>query len=215
MRKSDSWNSHYTRDKSILVYPDEALVRMMSPVLKKLLPAGITALDLGCGTGRHLKYMLESGIGTVTGLDYSMNALRVCSGLYPDSLLVQGDNAALPFADRSIDCAVAWGSLHYCVKEEMHAIMKEIHRLLKPGGFLFGTLRSARDTMLRRGRHLGNNVWITDLKDIQNSTVSFYDENELSEALALFSRHQYGLMERTSPGDLTKTISHWYFQAEK
>ncbi|HON77428.1 MAG TPA: class I SAM-dependent methyltransferase [Spirochaetota bacterium] len=215
MHKSDSWNSHYTRDKSVLIYPDETLVRMMSPVLKTHSPAGVTAVDLGCGTGRHLKYMIESGIGTVSGLDFSMNALRVCSELYPESLLVQGDNTALPFAADSIDFAVAWGSLHYCVKEDMHTIISEIYRVLKPGGMLFGTLRSARDTMLRSGRHAGNNVWITDLKDIRNSVVSFYDEEELNGALTPFTRHRYGIMERSTLGDITRTISHWYFEAVK
>jgi ubiquinone/menaquinone biosynthesis C-methylase UbiE len=215
MHKSDSWNSHYTRDKSVLIYPDETLVRMMSPLLKKRTPAELTALDMGCGTGRHLKFMHEAGIGTVAGLDFSMNALHICSELYPESLLVQGDNTVLPFAAESIDFAVAWGSLHYCTKEDMGRIITEIHRVIKPGGSLFGTLRSARDTMLRSGRHVGNNVWITDLHDIENSVVSFYDEGELSRALASFSCCSYGLMERSMPGDLTKIISHWYFQAEK
>ncbi len=91
----------------------------------------------------------------------------------------------------------------------------EIRRVLKDGGFHLGTLRSSRDTFIRRGTHLGDDVWITDLKDLNNSTVSFFNENELQGLFSPYREFSYGIMERTLPGDMTKLISHWYYRARK
>ena len=80
---------------------------------------------------------------------------------------------------------------------------------------MFATLRSEHDTMMRKGRDLGNNVWVTDLSDIQSSVVSFYSEHELTEAFSNFTELSYGIMERTVPGKMQERISHWYFRAQK
>ncbi len=213
----DKWDIHYDRPKSVLIYPDENLVRMLKGYLggRAVEDAeGLRAIDLGCGTGRHLKMLGEAGIRSITGLDRSMNGLRVCKELY-DFPLVQGSNTDLPFRDNAFDIAVSWGSLHYSDKDSFNGQVSEIFRVVNKGGCLLGTLRSERDTYLKRGKDLGNGTWITDLKDIESSVVSFYTEEELRYAFDMFSRFGYGLMERTVPGDMNKRISHWYFTAEK
>jgi ubiquinone/menaquinone biosynthesis C-methylase UbiE len=212
--KPEKWDAHYRRDRSALAYPDENLVRLTAAFLKGRDAAALAALDLGCGSGRHIGTLLEMGLGAVTGVDYSMEALAGCAARYP-AALVRADNTALPFRDGSADLVVTWGSLHYSDKKAMKAMLGEIHRVLKKGGWHVGTLRSARDTHLRRGKHLGDNVWITDLADLESSTVSFYDEEELREALSLYRESAYGIMERTVPGDMARVISHWYYRAEK
>lgn len=213
-RSSDRWDAHYRRDRSALAYPDENLVRLVAAFLKERDAASLTALDLGCGSGRHIGTLLEMGVGAVGGVDYSMEALSGCAARYP-AWLVRADNTALPFRDGSADLVVTWGSLHYSDKKAMKAMMEEIRRVLKRGGWHVGTLRSARDTHLRKGKPLGDNVWITDLADLKNSVASFYDEEELRGALAMYRDSAYGIMERTPPGDMQRLISHWYFRAEK
>jgi hypothetical protein len=91
----------------------------------------------------------------------------------------------------------------------------EILRILKKGGRLFGTLRSSRDTYLKKGTHRGNDEWITDARDIRSSLVSFYREDEVKDALSGFSDCSYGMMERTLAGDLSSVLSHWFYWAEK
>ena len=66
-----------------------------------------------------------------------------------------------------------------------------------------------------QGKDLGGGTWITDINDIKNSIVSFYSEEELQSAFRIFSRFEYGIIERTLIGDLKKRISHWVFWAEK
>jgi ubiquinone/menaquinone biosynthesis C-methylase UbiE len=211
------WDTHYTRSKSVLLYPDENLVRMLKAYLAGKSSNEIKSfgsIDLGCGSGRHLKLINESGIQNITGLDTSLNALKICKELYP-FMLVQASNDFLPFRNSCFDFAISWGSLHYCTKEQLPAQIAEINRVIKKGGFLFGTLRSEMDTYLKKGRHLGNDTWITDLDDIKKSVVSFYSENELKSAFKIFSTFEYGIIERTIIGDIHKRISHWIFRAGK
>jgi SAM-dependent methyltransferase len=217
MADLQAWDTHYTKAKSILSYPDENLVRMLKAFLADKTSKDLESflsIDLGCGTGRHLKFLYESGIQNIIGLDTSMNALTICKGLY-SSPLIQSDNKSLSFKDSVFDVTISWGSLHYCSKEYLSEQIAEIHRIMKNGGRFFGTLRSEKDTYLKRGKHIGNDTWITDLADIKNSVVSFYNEDELCSALSIFSKFEYGIIERTIIGDIQKRISHWIFWAEK
>ncbi len=212
--ETSSWESHYTAGKSALLYPDENLVRLLRKNPRLGSPAGLTAVDLGCGSGRHLRLLADMGIRKTIGIDRSHNALMLSVKQAPGTLL-QGDNLRLPLKSECADIVIAWGSLHYNNKYDFMGMLEEILRVLGSGGCLFATLRSERDTYLKRGKHLGNNVWITDLNDIRGSTASFYSEGELKTAFSIFNSFTYGLMERTLMGDTTSLISHWVIEARK
>ena len=94
-------------------------------------------------------------------------------------------------------------------------MLSGIRRILRPGGQFLATLRCSRDTYLKKGRHLGNDTWVTDLKDIKGSMASFYNEPELRKELSIFGEFTYALMERTLMGDLSSLISHWVIHARK
>lgn len=209
-----SWDGHYGSGKSELFFPDENLVRLM----KRRMAAGgikdpVTA-DIGCGSGRHLKLFEDLGITRIVGTDISHRGLVSCKKNFR-APLVQSDNRTLAMKSSSIDIAVAWGSLHYAAKEELPVMLGEIHRVLRPEGRVFATLRSFRDTYLKKGRHLGNDTWITDLSDISGSIVSFYSESEVREAFSIFKSCSIGLIERTIMGNLDQVLSHWVIDAEK
>ncbi len=214
MAAAGSWDRHYRRDKSLLSYPDENLVRLLKSSLAGTSPGEMCAADLGCGSGRHLFLLRESGISCVIGMDCSLNALHLSRsvGGFP---LMQGSIADLPLRDASLDLAVTWGSLHYAPKSELAPMLSEIRRVLKEGACLLGTLRCARDSYLPRGRDLGNNSWIVGGGDIRESVISFYEEGELFEAFAAFRDFRYGLMERTPLGERERVISHWFFSCRR
>jgi len=210
-----SWQSHYTKNKSVLAYPDENLVRF----LRKYIAARhdyseLTALDLGCGSGRHLQLLDDLEVKNIIGIDSSSNALAICSENYFFPL-IQNDNRNISLKDSCIDIAIAWGSLHYNHKDDLPVMLKEIHRILADGGHLFATLRSDRDTCMKRGKNLGNNIWKTELNDISGTIASFYNEEELQYYFKTFKNFNYGLIERSIVGDTSKIISHWTISAEK
>jgi len=207
------WQAHYTKEKSELRYPDENLVRLLASYLKGRDAVEVSAVDIGCGSGRHLNLLKDFNIHKIIGIDNSPGALSIAANT--QSPLIAGDNRALPLKNESADIIIAWGSLHYSHKNELPVMINEILRVLKTGGCLFATLRSSRDTLMRRGTHLGNDVWETSLNDIAGATVSFFSENELDACFSPFFRMQYGLIERTLVGDTGSLISHWVINAEK
>lgn len=209
-----SWENHYQRKKSILAYPDENLVRMIKKNFGDNPEKGLRALDLGCGSGRHVRLLHELGIADVTGSDISEKGLLVTRENY-GSNIVQNDNRDIPFRENTFDIIVAWGSLHYNNKSEISGMLDEIKRVLKKNGMLFATMRCSRDTHLKKGKHLGNDVWITELNDISGSIASFYSEDEIKKYFSIFEKFEYGLVERTIIGDTKSLVSHWVLQAVK
>ncbi len=209
------WNTHYKKEKSVLLYPDENLVRLIAAELRRYGDIQcLKAIDIGCGSGRHLSLLKNYGIEEVYGSDYSLNALKICREIEAEHL-VNCDNRELPFGDNFFDISVAWGSLHYAPKDEINVMINEINRIIKPGGALFATLRRDNDTYLKSGKHLGNNTWQTGLDDLTGTIVSFYNEDELVNKFSGFSELKYGWMERTIVGDTSKVISHWIITARK
>jgi SAM-dependent methyltransferase len=209
-----SWDTHYTRSRSALNYPDENLVRMLKPWVENHTQIhGMSCLDLGCGSGRHLALARNLGFGFIAGSDISYNGLTIAKQF--NAPLICADSTGLPFKSNSFDAVIAWGSLHYGRKHTLRTMTSEINRILKDNGTLFGTLRSAHDTMMRKGTDLGHNEWLTSLDDIKDSIVSFYSEDELVEAFSQFTHFSYGRIERTQLGKTDQVISHWYFRADK
>ena len=114
---NDKWNKYYKDSDVVLKYPDENLVRMVKSYLAdNRINNDLTAIDLGCGTGRHVKMLGDLSIVNITGADTSFNALYKCLELYKFPVVL-ADNKSLPFKNNKFDIAVAWGSLHYCDKE--------------------------------------------------------------------------------------------------
>lgn len=205
------WNCHYKKDKSILLYPDEQLVRLLNKFNYKK----DTAIDIGCGSGRHIKLLSEYNFNNIYGIDISYNSVQLCKNLYKTNGFIQASNINLPIKSNCIDVTIAWGSLHYCPSDETKTMIDEIYRILKDDGIVFGTLRSINDTYLKRGKKISKNTWQTTLNELDGAIVSFFSYEEVKQLLSNFSNVNIGLMERTSINNIEQKISHWYFAATK
>jgi 2-polyprenyl-3-methyl-5-hydroxy-6-metoxy-1,4-benzoquinol methylase len=88
-------------------------------------------LDIGCGNGRFLQRMRAIG-WNVQGVEFNAGAVGVCRR---DGLEVfHGDIEAAAFADNSFDVITARHVIEHV--PDPHSFMREIARLLKPGGRL-------------------------------------------------------------------------------
>ncbi|MFC5973077.1 class I SAM-dependent methyltransferase [Halomarina salina] len=99
-----------------------------------------TALDLGCGNGRHAELLAER-VDRVVGVDASTELLRVARDRavdrgYSDALsLVAGDAARIPLAADSADLGVYVAALHHLpTRESRRASLDDLARVLVPGG---------------------------------------------------------------------------------
>jgi SAM-dependent methyltransferase len=122
------WASTYDSIPNALIYAEQPEVR----VLIDALPPG-RALDAGCGTGRHTKYLIERG-HQVIGIDASPDMLAHARRELPGADLRAGDLLALPLESTSVDAAVcALALTHF---EVLGPPITELARVLRPGGRL-------------------------------------------------------------------------------
>lgn len=106
----------------------ELLLRMAAP------EPGESALDLGCGTGMQTLALARLGLH-VTGIDISPEMLaRARARQIPGAVLVEGDAAALPFADERFDLVISVTAMEFMPDPARAA--REAMRVLRPGGRL-------------------------------------------------------------------------------
>lgn len=104
--------------------------------LLDLLPplAGRDVLDLACGSGRYGKLAREMGARRVIGIDDSTAMLTRARQESTLSLPVQGDMPAIPCRSESFDVVICALALGHLTAERMRAAVREISRILRPGG---------------------------------------------------------------------------------
>jgi ubiquinone/menaquinone biosynthesis C-methylase UbiE len=112
--------------------------------------ASASICDLGCGAGPVTSELLRKGYEPV-GMDFSRDMLdnaarRIATVLPHRRPLAQCDIQSLPLGDERFDCAVCLGVISYV--EEYDNIVREIHRVLKPGGTAIITYRSEKNLMV-------------------------------------------------------------------
>ena len=97
---------------------------------------GLRALDVGCGTGHHLRSLIARGFH-VAGVDGSATMLGAARAAVPAAELHQADVAGLPFADASFDLVLCIEVLRYLADPQ--PCIDEIARVLRPAGVCLAT----------------------------------------------------------------------------
>ena len=106
--------------------------------LSKYLEPSALILDYGCGYGRTLEDLSVAGIARSIGMDSSEGMLAMCRSQLPVQILVHNDGRTLPFKDGALD-AVLLFALLTCIPLDVdqRALIREIERVLRPGGLLY------------------------------------------------------------------------------
>jgi len=93
-------------------------------------------LDLGCGMGGFLPGLAEIG-GEIVGSDVSVESLARCHERgFEDCVASSG--YSLPFADASFDLVCMFDAIEHI--EDDRAVMREVARVLTPGGLILVTV---------------------------------------------------------------------------
>jgi SAM-dependent methyltransferase len=96
-------------------------------------PAGLTALDVGCGVGVTDRYLVGA-FGRTLGVDIFEGVLDAATAANPDVEYRLYDGNELPFPDASIDIAFAICVLHHVPPARWAGFTAEMARVLRPGG---------------------------------------------------------------------------------
>jgi SAM-dependent methyltransferase len=191
MREKERWDELHTERK--LHYPNEDVVRFVMRNWQTH-REGLTALDLGCGSGRHLVYLAKEGF-QVCGVDLSAvalaNAEQFMQGAGVSGELKWASLDQIPYPDKYFDLVIAWEAVHYGNLEFGQRAGKEIYRVLKPLGRLFISLRNREDS--HRGRESGEENTYLGVEYEEGLLIHRYSQEE---ALAILSDFEIVCVDR-------------------
>jgi len=141
-------------------YPTEALhtfVRSLG------LSAGCTVVELGAGTGKFTKLLLSTQVKLIA-VEPVEGMRRKFSEILPGVEVLGGTAEAIPLPAASVDVVIAAQAFHWF---EGYAALREIHRVLKPGGRV-GLVWNVRDETVDWVRKL------TDILDVHAGETPRY-----------------------------------------
>ena len=128
----------------------EVDIYLFDQLLRGRIRPGMRVFDAGCGTGRNLVYLLQSGY-EVFGVDSDSNSIqavrqlasRIASHLPPDNFRVEALER-ITFPETFADVVLSSAVLHMARDDEhFMAMLGGTWKVLKPGGLFFCRLASS------------------------------------------------------------------------
>ncbi|ABD89706.1 class I SAM-dependent methyltransferase [Rhodopseudomonas palustris] len=92
-------------------------------------------LDIGCGPGLIHAFLPAAEI-QLTGVDVNAGAIAAAQAQHQANAYLTYDGRALPFEDASFDIAVAICVIHHVPPAEWGGFVREVRRVLRPGGVM-------------------------------------------------------------------------------
>jgi len=163
-----AWEDEYTRSTWRGPYNIEPMKAYLKP--------GAHILDVGCGNGKILDPLARAGF-EVTGIDISRNALL---GL-PRSM-VQGDARNLAFKNCTFEAVVCYDVLQHLLEGERNEAVREMSRVLAPGGMLFLQVFGRMDM-----RYGGTLVEPDTFRRHSGIIYHYFSEDEVRSSLSGFN----------------------------
>ena len=208
----DAWDKRWATDvgRADWLDPHPAVVALL-PELKAR--DARTALDLGCGVGRHALLLAESGFaveafdGSATGLDVVRDA-AAARGL--ELAFKHGNADALPYADGSFDFVLSWNVIYHGTLGDAGARLAEIWRVLKPGGLYQGTMLPTRNSNYGIGRRIAPDTFVVDGAGERDHPHFYCDAPVLVSLFSGFELLSLTQTQQQKPGSW-----HWNIVAER
>ena len=125
-------------------------IYLFDQLLRDRITPGMRIVDAGCGSGRNIVYLLRNGYD-VFGVDADPHAVEsvrdLAAALAPrlpaDHFRVEAIES-MTFADAFADVVLSNAVLHFARDDDQFAgMLREMWRVLKPGGMLFCRLASS------------------------------------------------------------------------
>ena len=125
--------------------------RFALDMVEAAIPPSSKILDAGCGPGVMAGKLMERGYA-VWGIDFAEPMIRQARQLCGSNLFGVGDVEHIPFPDNTFDVVVSLGVIEYLESDEQ--ALREMRRVLRPGGRAVIAISNGRSPLLRLDRVL-------------------------------------------------------------
>lgn len=136
------WDKIFKQHGKVFIKPQKDILK----IVKLLKKRGVKkALDLGCGSGRHVVYLAKRGF-LVYGIDNALKGIQITKAWLKKEKLKANLKIAdiykkLPYPNNFFDAIISTQVLHHNRIEKIRKLIKETERVLKPKGLIFVTVR--------------------------------------------------------------------------
>ena len=124
-------------------------IYVFDQILRGNIEDGTCVVDAGCGYGRNLVHLLRQGCKVyaidqdAAGVEHVRKLAASLGARLPTENFQVGSIERMPFADGIADVVLSSAVLHFARDEkQFRAMLKEMWRVLKPGGLFFCRLGS-------------------------------------------------------------------------
>ena len=144
-----------------------------------------TVLDVGCGNGKNVKYLLDNDIKAY-GIDFSEKLVEVCKRKKLDVKV--GNALKIPFDDNSFDNIISIAVIHHLQKEEERIkAINEMIRVCKNNGKILISVWAVEQS----GQEVQNRTFVygDNLVKWENDERYYfiYDEEHIKEFVKNFN----------------------------
>ncbi|MEM6522523.1 MAG: class I SAM-dependent methyltransferase [Bacteroidota bacterium] len=177
-----------------------------NPIHQRLLKAYYVAVDslrgdlleVGCGEGRGIE-LFKGRVNSFTALDKIQSVIDLLKKKYPDYKFIQ-DNIP-PFSkleDNSFDTIVSFQVIEHIKEDRQY--LKEIYRVLKPGGEALITTPNIKMTLTRNPWHIRE----YNSKQLESLASEIFDEVEIHGITGNDKVMRYYEMNKASVRKITR-----------
>jgi 2-polyprenyl-3-methyl-5-hydroxy-6-metoxy-1,4-benzoquinol methylase len=187
------------------------LSREMNPLFKKFIENKEfklkRVLDIGCGDGRHLKFLQAKGFKT-DGIDSSETAVDMAKKLLGDDSDIKcADMFEFNIPPGRYDLIISLQTIHHGLKEQVQKVISRIHDSLADSGKVFITLPSLEAkhwSTLKKRKEIAPNTYVPLEGPEAGLPHSIYSKGEVRDTFSKFSNVEIVCHE-----------TQWCIQAEK
>jgi len=186
------WNEIYKRNpKSYKYYSLTKPHRDLAKV-SRCFKKGGAVLDLGCGSGRNMFYLCEKGF-KVSAIDIAPEGIRQIKKTLKKSDAVVGNvYKRLPYKNEQFDAIISIQVLQHATEEKIKSAIKEMHRILKPGGYIFVTVcgrlskGKVRYVLVKTAKKIAPNTYVPTIGGETGLTHFIYNKKILLKHFKAF-----------------------------
>lgn len=206
------WNSLFTEKANRWEDPYDDIVQLAD---SGELNSKALILDLGCGAGRHLRF-LESRKFQTVGMDIALNGLRAAKETQTNNKLaarlMQADmSVPLPYPTGCFDCVISVHVVFHNTRKKIQNTLAEAKRVLKPGGTILVTFNSTYSSRCGKGIKLEESTWLPDIGIDRGIPHHFSSLQDTVEIMDGFKVKNIRLHESIKDGAVS---SHWVVTAQ-